>query len=135
MKVRRLHKHNQRTLPPNVALVEDDPALRRIIRAYLESDSRINVTLEAATISDAVARMPNDIGLVVLDHILDDDQRGFDAAQAIRSAAPDARIVMCSSTDLLHSVDLSPWVDAFIHKHHLDRLLPTVQVLLGLGRG
>ena len=133
VRVRRLHKVDDGHPPATVLVVDDDESDRSVIRAALSTDPRITVVAEAANAADAVqAARAHTLGVIVLDHVLRRGEVGIDLASELRSVAKDAHIVLCSAIDVLARAERSPAVDTMVSKHHLDRLLPTVQRLLQL---
>jgi DNA-binding NarL/FixJ family response regulator len=116
-----------------LVVVENDPDFRLLIRVELARDPRIEISGEAASSEEALRLLASSgPGLVILDHYLDDETRGLEAAALIKEAAPQARVLLMSSEDLAREAARQPAVDAFLRKTDIDRLLPLTQRLLGL---
>lgn len=116
-----------------LVIVEDEADVRWLIRLTLLEDPRLEIFGEAATARDAIelARQGQP-GLIILDHSIDGDIMGLDAAPLLREAAPEAKILLFSAFDLEREAAGEPAIDEFLLKTHIDRLLPTVHHLLGL---
>jgi DNA-binding NarL/FixJ family response regulator len=117
-----------------LVIVEDEPDMRLMIRAILGADPRIEVVGEAASAGEAieVARSV-DPGLIILDHSIEGDLMGLQAAPLIKRAAPLAKILLFSAFDLKKESQAEPAIDEFLGKSDVAQLLPTVQRMLGLG--
>jgi DNA-binding NarL/FixJ family response regulator len=116
-----------------LVVVEDEVDIRLLIRMTLLDDPRIELFGEAASAREAIelARTASP-GLIILDHSIEGDIMGLQAAPLLREAAPNAKILLFTAFDLSKEAAAEPSVDAFLSKAHMDRLLPTVQELLGL---
>ncbi len=116
-----------------LVVVEDEVDIRLLIRMTLIDDPRIELFGEASTAREAIelarSAMP---GLIILDHSIDGDIMGLQAAPLLKDAAPNAKILLFTAFDLSKEAAAEPAVDAFLSKAHMDRLLPTVQQMLGL---
>jgi len=116
-----------------LVVIENDPDMRRLIRLELMDDPEMEVSGEAATVEAAIELMRGaETGLVILDHFLDDETRGIDAAPVLKAAAPGARILLLTSDDLAAEARRQPAIDAYLRKTDIDKLLPTARELLGL---
>ena len=117
-----------------LVVVEDDRDMRRLIRLTLGLEERLRVDAEAASARMAlelVERM-DDLDLIILDHFIDGDVMGLEAAPLLKAAAPGAKILLFTSHDLATEAGREPAIAAYLSKQHLDQLLPTTQRLLGL---
>jgi DNA-binding NarL/FixJ family response regulator len=116
-----------------LVVVEDDLAMQKLIGVMIAMDTRIDVCGSAATAAEAVelAREAQP-DLVILDHFIDGDVMGLQAAPLIKDAAPDARILLFTSHDLKIEASREPAVDAYLSKNDIRLLLPTVLSLLDL---
>lgn len=116
-----------------LVVVEDDRDMQMLIRITLQSDGRLELAGQAASAAEAVEmareQQPD---LVILDHFIDGDVMGLEAAPAIKAASPGSMILLFTSHDLQVEARREPAVDAFLRKHDISMLLPTVQQLLGL---
>jgi DNA-binding NarL/FixJ family response regulator len=119
-----------------LVIVEDEPDMRLMIRAILTADRRIEIVGEAASAAEAIEVAKSmDPGLVILDHSIEGDVMGLDAAPMIKAVAPNAKILLFSAFDLKKEADAEPAIDAFLGKSDVGRLLETVQRLLHLANG
>lgn len=116
-----------------LVIVEDEAEMRRLVRALLARDPRLEIMGEAATAAEAVELARSlDPGLVILDHLIDGPVTGLDAAPDIKAAAPNSKILLFSAFDLRREARQEPAVDAFLPKDQPEKLLPLAQRLLGL---
>lgn len=116
-----------------LVVVEDEPDMRMLIKLTLLRDPRIELLGEAANAADAIAVAESDTpGLIVLDHRIDGDIMGLDAAPMLKQAAPDAKILLFSAYDLKDRAGASPHIDAFLPKTEIGQLLSVSQRLLEL---
>jgi two-component system LytT family response regulator/two-component system response regulator LytT len=116
-----------------LVVVEDEADIRFLIRMTLLDDPRLELFGEAASAAEAVALARTaDPGLIILDHSIEGDVMGLQAAPMLKDVAPQAKILLFTAFDLAEQAVAEPAVDAFLLKTHLARLLPTVQSLLGL---
>ena len=75
--------------------------MRLLINVTLATDERMEVCAEAANATDAVIQATKfQPELVILDHFIEGDVMGLQAAPLIKQAAPDAKILMFTSHDL-----------------------------------
>lgn len=116
-----------------LVVVEDDQDMQLLIELTLQTDSRLEISGCCATAAAAVD-LARDVqpGLVILDHFIDGDVMGLDAAPAIKQAAPDARVLLFTSHDLQVEAGREPAIDEFLLKRDITELMPTVHRLLGL---
>jgi PAS domain S-box-containing protein len=114
-------------------VVEDDPDMRNLIRVTLGADPRLSIVGEASTAREAIevtkTALPR---VIILDHFIEGDIMGLDAAPMLKTVAPSAKIILFTSYDLALEAQREPAVDVFLQKSHMPQLLPTVQRLLGL---
>jgi DNA-binding NarL/FixJ family response regulator len=118
-----------------LVVVEDDDDMRLLMEVMLDVDPRLQLSGTAATAAEAIAaalRLQPD--LVVLDHFIDGDTMGIEAAPGIKAVAPDVAILLCTSHDLQVEADRSTSIDGYLNKRDIARLLETVQHMLGLHR-
>lgn len=95
---------------PKVLVVDDDPAIRSIVRRLLE---RYNFTIVTVSTGDeALARLKQepDFDLLLLDIVLPGETNGFDLLKAVKSSplTDKIRVIMLSAMD-----DVSEKVKAF----------------------
>lgn len=116
-----------------LVVIEDEPDIRVLIKVNLTADPRILVAGEASNAADAIelarSRSP---GLIILDHQLEGNVMGLDAAPLLKEAAPEAKILLFTAFDLETEAAASPFIDAFLSKAKFGSLLSVAQRLLGL---
>lgn len=116
-----------------LVVVEDDPGMRVLIHEILADDPRLALSSEVADLDAAIeAARSSQPDLIILDHFIEGDVMGLEAAPMLKAVAPNARIVMFTSHDLRVEVGREPAIDALVMKRDIDQLLPTAQSLLGL---
>lgn len=116
-----------------LAVVEDEPDMRLLIRITLEHEASFEVIGEAATAEDAI-RLARDLqpDIVILDHVLDGDVMGLEAAPKIKEVCPTTKILMFSAHPIEKKAMVEEAVDDFVSKADLDDLVPAVRRLLGI---
>ena len=116
-----------------LVIVEDEADMRMMIRALLTTDPRIEIVGEATTAAQAIEIARSvDPGLIVLDHSIDGDVMGLEAAPMLKDVAPRAKILLFSAFDLKKEAAAEPAIDEFLSKSDVRKLLATVQRLLEL---
>ena len=116
-----------------LVVVEDEPDMRMLIRVVLTRDERLEILGEAADADTAVELAERcEPGLVILDHMIEGDVMGLEAAPLIRKVAPNAKILLFTAFDMAAEARREPAIDAFLRKDEMAKLLPTVQHLLEL---
>jgi DNA-binding NarL/FixJ family response regulator len=114
-------------------IVEDEPDMRALISLMLGRDPRLELIGEAASAAEAIAMLDScDPGLIILDHGIEGDIMGLEAAPLLKAKAPNAKILLFTAFDMRREASLEPAVDEFLRKDRIGDLLPTVQRLLGL---
>lgn len=129
-----LHYHCESMTKIRVlVVVEDDPDMQVLIRVILAADTRLEIVGEAASADHAIALCASSSpGLIILDHLLEGDKTGMEAAPELKQVAPLATILLFSAFDLVKEAEASPAIDAYLKKTDIEQLLPTAQRLLGL---
>lgn len=118
------------------AIVEDEPDMRLLIRLALTRDLRLQLVGEASSAAGALDLLERETpDLIVLDHSIEGDVMGLEAAPLLKAKAGGAKILLFTAYDMAGEAELEPAVDAFLRKDRIDQLLLTVQQLLGLGEG
>jgi len=114
-------------------VVEDEADMRLLIRAHLRRDPRIHIAAEVGSAKPAIemARTSHP-GVVILDHSIEGEIMGLQAAPQIKKAAPEGKILLFTAFDLAKEAAAEPAVDAFLLKSDIRKLLSKVQELLGL---
>ena len=116
-----------------LVVVEDEEEMRRLIRLLLSQDPRVEIAGEAATAAEAIElARASDPGLVVLDHSIEGDVMGLQAAPMLKAVAPNAKILLFTAYDMAAEARREPAIDAYLRKDDLDKLLRTVEDMLGL---
>lgn len=116
-----------------LAVVEDEPDMRMLVRLTLSADPRLEVLGEASTGAEAIelARTLQP-GVVILDNGLDGEMTGMQAAPLIKEAAPGSSILLFTALDLGAEVRRAPAIDAFLRKDRIGDLVQAVDALAGL---
>ena len=114
-------------------VVEDEADMRVVIRATLERDPRLRLVGEASSADQALALVDDvDPGLIVLDHSIEGELMGLQAAPLLKERAPAAKILLFTAYDMRAEARDEPAIDAFLRKDQLTDLLPTALRLLDL---
>lgn len=114
-------------------VVEDEPDMRMLISMMLAKDDRLELLGEAASAEEALAMLESlEPGLIVLDHGIEGDIMGLEAAPLLKAKAPNAKILLFTAFDMSREAAAEPAVDGFLRKDRIDQLLPTVVRLLDL---
>jgi DNA-binding NarL/FixJ family response regulator len=114
-------------------VVEDEPDMRALIGLMLGRDPRLELVGEAASAAEALSMLDTiEPGLIVLDHGIEGELMGLDAAPLLKAKAPNAKILLFTAFDMRHEASLEPAVDEYLRKDRIGDLLPTVQRLLGI---
>lgn len=116
-----------------LVIVEDEPDMRTVIKAMLSADPRINIVGEASTATEAIELARSmEPGLIILDHSIEGDITGLEAAPMLKEVASEAKILLFTAYDLRTAAHDEPAIDAYLRKDSIANLLPTVQSLLDL---
>ena len=114
-------------------VVEDEPDMRALIGLMLRRDPRLQIVGEAASAEEALAILDtHDPGLIVLDHGIEGDIMGLQAAPLLKAKAPGAKILLFTAFDMRREASLEPAVDEYLRKDRIVELLPTVLRMLDL---
>ena len=114
-------------------VVEDEPDMRLLIGMTLRRDPRLEVVGEAASAEEALAILDTcEPGLIILDHGIEGDLMGLQAAPLLKAKAPQAKILLFTAFDMRREATLEPAVDEYLRKDRIGELLPTVLRMLGL---
>lgn len=116
-----------------LVIVEDEPDMRLLVRTHLRMDPRLEIVGEASNAADAmeIART-EEPGLIILDHQIEGDIMGLDAAPALKAVAPNCKIILFTAFDLSAEAKAEPAIDAYLSKTKINELLPLAQALLFL---
>ena len=114
-------------------VVEDEPDMRALIALTLGRDPRLELVGQAASAEEALAVLDScEPGLIILDHGIEGELMGLDAAPLLKEKAPNAKILLFTAFDMRKEATAEPAVDEFLRKDRIGDLLPTVQRMLGL---
>jgi DNA-binding NarL/FixJ family response regulator len=116
-----------------LAIVEDEPDVRMLVRVTLSRDPRLEILGEVTSAEEAIELADvSQPGVVVLDHSLDGEMTGLQAAPLIKRASPDSRIVLFTAYDMAAEARDEPAIDAYLRKDRISELVTVVDGLLGL---
>jgi DNA-binding NarL/FixJ family response regulator len=116
-----------------LVIVEDEADMRAVIRAMISADPRLEIVGEATNAAEAVEMARTvDPGLIILDHRIEGDVTGLQAAPMLKDVAPNAKILLFTAYDMRTAAEGEPAIDAYLRKDSIAQLLPLVQDLLGL---
>ena len=122
-------------------VVEDEPDMQILISMMLRRDARLELVGHATSAAEACALLDTEEvramfdrapGLIVLDHGIEGDVMGLDAAPVLKAKVPSAKILLFTAFDMSKEAEAEPAVDGFLRKDQIDQLLHTAQRLLGL---
>jgi DNA-binding NarL/FixJ family response regulator len=114
-------------------VVEDEPDMRLLIAVTLSRDPRLELVGEAASAQEALDLLDSvEPGLIVLDHSIEGDIMGLDAAPLLKEKAPQAKILLFTAYDMRAEARREAAIDAFLRKDNINRLLAVVRDLLEL---
>lgn len=120
-------------VPGAFAIVEDEPDMRLLIRLALTRDDRLEPIGEAASAAEAFDLFESATPeVIVLDHSIEGDLTGLEAAPLLKARADGAKILLFTAHDMAREAAAEPAIDGYLRKDRIDQLLLTVQGLLGL---
>jgi DNA-binding NarL/FixJ family response regulator len=118
------------------AIVEDEPDMRLLIRLALTRDGRLEPVGEASSAAEAFDLLSTaSPELIVLDHSIEGDVTGLEAAPMLKQRADGAKILLFTAHDMAREAAAEPAIDGYLRKDRIDQLLVTVQEMLGLDAG
>lgn len=114
-------------------VVEDDLDMQFLIQLKLNVDPHLRFCGAATNSTDAID-LAHDTGhgVVILDHFIEGQIMGLQAAPLIKAAAPNMPIILFTSHDLTVEASREPAIDAYLRKSDMKKLLPTALRLLGI---
>ncbi len=114
-------------------VIEDDPDFQLLIQLKLKGDSRLKFGGAATNAIEAIefARSTK-CKVLILDHFIEGQIMGLQAAPLVKAVNPDIKIILFTSHDLATEVSREPAIDAYLPKKDLNKLLHTVLRLLGM---
>ena len=114
-------------------VIEDDLDMQFLIQLKLNADPHLRFCGAATNSTDAIALANGtDHGVVILDHFIEGQIMGLQAAPLIKAVAPNLPIILFTSHDLSVEVSREPAIDAYLRKSDMKNLLPTALRLLGI---
>lgn len=120
-------------VPGAFAIVEDEPDMRLLIRLALTRDGRLQPVGEASSAAEAFDLLASSSPrLIVLDHSIEGDLTGLEAAPMLKERAGGVKILLFTAHDIAREAAAEPAIDAYLRKDRIDQLLGTVQEMLGL---
>ena len=129
-------KYDSKTAAMNrvrILVVEDDLDIRFLIQSTLSCDPSLEVIGGTTTAIGAVAlALEGAPALVILDHQIEGQIMGLQAAPIIKAVVPGTRIILFTSENLADEVSREPAIDIYLPKTDLQELLPTARRLLQL---
>ena len=128
---------NTRAAAPNTILVvEDDLEMQFLIESVLTSDPRLKIIAKTTNAIEALAlTWEVDPALIILDHTIEGEIMGLQAAPMIKAVAPKARIIFFTVQDFSFEARQEPAIDLYLSKRDIRKLLPAAQKLIGLEPG
>jgi DNA-binding NarL/FixJ family response regulator len=115
-----------------LAVVEDHPDMRALLRLLLRPAQGFEVLAEASSADEALDLLCTDCGpgVIVLDQSLEGELTGLELAPLLKEQAPDARIVLFTAHDLASEAAANPAVDGFVRKDRISELPAVLRSLL-----
>lgn len=117
----------------SIAVIEDDPDVRFLLRTIISADGSFEIEGEAASADGALALAEEvtDRSLVfILDNSLEGVVTGLEVAPQLKMRHPTAKIILFTAYEhLREQATLEPAIDAFLLKTDMRRLLPLVHEL------
>ncbi len=114
-------------------IVEDDLDLQLLVQLKFKSEPRLKFCGAASNAIEAIELVRStNCKVLVLDHFIEGQIMGLQAAPLIKAVNPDIKIILFTSHDLATEASREPAIDAYLQKRDLNRLLPTALRLLGL---
>ena len=112
--------------------MDDDPAVRSMVREILELHTSYEVVAEAENGCDAVLQAAKvNPDLIVLDLSMP-TMNGLDAAPLLKKVVPDARVILFTVHDgaEIQRNALAAGIEAVVSKERFSELIPQAQRLL-----
>lgn len=114
-------------------IVDDNLDLQYLIQLKLSEDPRLKFGGAATNIIEAIKLMRvTHCQILILDHFIEGEVMGLQAAPIIKAANPEIKIILFSSQDLIKEANAEPAIDLYLEKRDLNKLLPAALRLLGM---
>lgn len=115
---------------PSIAVIEDDPDVRFLIRTIIDVDGSYEIEGEAASAEGALA-LADGVGgrslVFILDNALEGAVTGLEVAPRLKERQPTSKIILFTAYEhLREQATLEPAIDAFLLKTDMRQLLPMV---------
>ena len=125
----------ERTVVRVLAVVEDHPDMRALLRLLLRPEQGFEVIAEATSAAEALEVVGSGAGpgVIVLDHSLEGPLTGLEVAPLLKEQAPDARIVLFTAHDLASEAAACPAIDRFVRKDRISELPDVLRSLAASG--
>ena len=116
--------------------VEDEPDVRFLIRMVFRNDPDFELVGEVGSAEGAIELLQevgSTVGLIILDHALEGELTGLEAAPKLKALAPGAKIILFTAHEHLRAeAAVEPAIDAFLLKTDTKALVPLARRLVGL---
>ena len=118
--------------PFRVLIVEDDPDLRALVRFHISRDRRFEVVATVSSAADALEAVTLEPDIVILDHIIEGDIMGIQAAPLLKEARPTMRILLYTASAERQTAEAEEAIDLYVEKRDVRDLVVDVAKLLDL---
>ncbi len=114
-------------------IIEDNHDFQVLIQLKLKGESRLKFSGAATNAIEGIELVRStDCQVLILDHFIEGEIMGLQAAPLIKAVKPDIKIILLTSHDLAIEASREPAIDAYLPKRDLNKLLPTALRLLGM---
>ena len=122
--------------PIRILVVEDDLEMQFLIESVLTYDPRLKIIAKTTNAIEAMALTRKmDPALIILDHLIEGEIMGLQAAPMVKAIAPKVRIIFFTVQDFSFEARQEPAIDLYLPKRDIRKLLPAAQKLIGLEPG
>ncbi len=114
-------------------VVEDDLDLQFLIQLKFKGEPHLKFCGAATNVIEALELVRStNCKVLILDHFIEGQIMGLQAAPLIKAAKPEIKIILFTSHDLATEASREPAIDAYLQKRDLNKLLPLALRLLGM---
>ncbi len=114
-------------------IIEDDLDLQLLVQLKFKGEPRLKFCGAATNAIDAIELVRStNCKVLILDHFLEGQIMGLQAAPLIKAVKPDIKIILFTSHDLAIEASRESAIDAYLQKKDFNKLLPTALRLLGM---